>query len=199
MRLVFLAGGIACGKSTVARLLEELGARRVDLDDISREVTGPGMPATLQLAQAFGPEVLDEQTGALRRTVLAQRAFATSEGTQTLEAIVHPAIRGRLGQVVRTCDDNDVLVVEVPLLDRIEDLLDCADDVVVVICPLPLRRERARLRGMDVDDFDARVRRQTSDEYLIAHATTVLNNEKDEQTLHALVHDWWHGRVSDNK
>ena len=71
MYIVFLAGGIASGKSTVARELERLGAWRIDLDRISRDVLEPGGECTLAIADAFGQDVLDPITGALRRGLLA--------------------------------------------------------------------------------------------------------------------------------
>ena len=58
-------------------------------------------------------------------------------------------------------------------------------------CPLEVRRERARLRGMDPGDFDRRVARQPSEEYLRAHATTVLDNTGDEKDLLSAVNGWW--------
>ena len=58
-------------------------------------------------------------------------------------------------------------------------------------CPLGVRRERARLRGMDPDDFDRRVARQPSDDYLRSHATTVIDNSGDEKDLLSAVRDWW--------
>lgn len=193
---VFLAGGIASGKSTVARMLEDLGAKRVDLDGISREVTRPGMPACEELARAFGRDVLDEGTGGLRRAVLAERAFASAEATVRLERIVHPHIRSRLVERLEAAGDEDVVVVEIPLLDRVEDLLPMADEVLCVTCPLATRRERAVGRGMQADDFDRRVAQQATDDYLVAHATTVFDNDGDEGALRRRIRDWWQERES---
>ncbi len=194
MYTVFLCGGIASGKSTVSRMLRERGARIIDLDVVSREVTAPGAEACQALAQAFGADVLDDH-GALRRDVLAQRAFATPQGTATLEQVVHPHIRARLAQLL---EENRAMagmaVVEIPLLDRVEDLLPLADEVLCVTCPLEVRRVRAQQRGMEPADFDARASRQTTDEYLVAHATTVLTNDGNEADLKRKVAAWWDER-----
>lgn len=189
--VVFLAGGIASGKSTVAKRLRQLGACCVDLDTISREVTGAGSAVVHQLAQAFGSEVMDQRTGELNRSVLARMAFASEEGTRTLESITHPAIREALVAWLNAHESCGVCVVEIPLLDRVEDLIPLANEVLCVVCPLQKRRTRAIGRGMDGSDFDARVAKQPTDEYLVSKATTVLSNEGDEATLVAMVKKWW--------
>ena len=196
MYRVALAGGIASGKSTVARELVELGCARIDLDEVSREVVTPGSPCLQEVADAFGADVIHPETGALDRALLARRAFATSDAARALEAIMMPAIRRRLAerlaQLAQPPEGPAVCVVEVPLLDRIDDLHALVDEVVVVWCPLDLRRKRAVLRGMIPEDFDARVANQPDDAWLRAHADVVLVNDGDEAQLHGHVVAWYH-------
>ena len=139
MYIVFLAGGIASGKSTVARELERLGAWRIDLDRISRDVLEPGGECTLAIADAFGRDVLDPNTGALRRGLLAKRAFASEDAARLLEKIELPYIRQglelALSQDACASAEPPCAVVEIPLLDRMEDSLAMADEVVCVTCP----------------------------------------------------------------
>ena len=195
MHTTFLAGGIASGKSTVARMLHERGAWLCDLDQVSRDVLESGGPVLAQIASEFGDDLIDPETGELDRLGLAVRAFASPETTERLEAIEMPAIRERMSQILtNTCcaaTEPALTVVEVPLLDRVEDLLPLADDVLVVTAPLELRRARAVGRGMDAEDFDARVTRQASDEYLRAHATHVIENTADVEALERAVEAWW--------
>lgn len=195
MYVVFLAGGTASGKSTVARELERLGAWRVDLDEVSRVVLAPGAPCLADVAAAFGDDLVDEDTGTLDRGLLARRAFADDESAALLERIELPYIRDTLVRTLASerCGERApaVCVVEVPLLDRMESMLDLADEVVVVTCPLAARRERARLRGMDPADFDRRVARQPDDAYLRAHADVVIENTGDAAELERAVHGWW--------
>lgn len=73
----FLAGGIASGKSTVARLLHDRGAWLCDLDLVSREVLEAGSPVLEAIAAEFGDDLVDGDTGELNRGELAARAFAT--------------------------------------------------------------------------------------------------------------------------
>ena len=72
MYKLFLAGGIASGKSTVARTMQRLGAWRYDLDRVSREVLAAGSPVVARVAEAFGADLLDPQTGELNRHLLAE-------------------------------------------------------------------------------------------------------------------------------
>ena len=195
MRTVFLAGGIASGKSTVARMLRSRGAWLCDLDQVAREVVAPGSEALELICREFGDDLVDPETGELRRAELAARAFDTPEDTAKLEAIEMPAIKARLTQILtNTCCAATapmVAVVEIPLLDRVEDLLPLADEVLVVVAPMVLRRERAIARGMTAADFDLRVSRQVSDDYLRDHATHVINNDGNAQALEAKVDAWW--------
>ncbi len=127
MHTTFLAGGIASGKSTVARMLHERGAWLCDLDQVSRDVLESGGPVLAQIASEFGDDLIDPETGELDRLGLAVRAFASPEATERLEAIEMPAIRERMSQILtNTCcaaTEPALTVVEVPLLDRVEDLL----------------------------------------------------------------------------
>lgn len=195
MYTVFLAGGIASGKSSVARALERRGAWRIDLDELSRAVLAPGSECVREVADAFGSDLVDPLTGALDRRALASRAFADAESASRLEAIELPYIRQMLVRALEggPCGQTEpsVCVVEVPLLDRIEDSLGLADEILVVDCPLELRRVRAIGRGMDAADFDARAAMQPSDAYLRAHATALLDNTGGPSELAERVAAWW--------
>ncbi len=195
MHTVFLAGGTASGKSTAARELERLGAWRIDLDELSRAVLAPGSECLSEVCDAFGDDVVDAGTGVLDRALLARRAFADAESAELLERIELPHIRAMLVRMLTSgiCGQREpaCCVVEVPLLDRVEGMVDLADEVVVVTCPLEVRRARAEGRGMDPADFDRRVARQPSDAYLRSHATTVIENTAGESDLLSAVRRWW--------
>lgn len=190
---VFVVGGIASGKSTVARLLEQQGALRIDLDELSREVLAPGSPCLEEVADAFGSDLLDED-GNLDRALLAERAFETPGEARRLEAIEMPYIKALLGDrlTVVSCSSSlpSLVAVEVPLLDRVEDMLPLADEVLAVTAPLALRRERAAGRGLSEEDFEARLANQPTDEYLRSKATAVIENDGTMSDLRRRV-DWW--------
>jgi len=94
MRIIGLTGGIASGKSTVAALLEKLGAVVIDADLLAREVVAPGEPAHQALVEAFGTEILNPDR-TINRELLGRLVFADSEARRRLESITHPAIGRR--------------------------------------------------------------------------------------------------------
>src|SRR5258706_12632864 len=91
VRVIGLTGGIAAGKSTVARIFAELGAPVVDADQLAREVVAPGQPALDEIVRAFGLGVLDA-SGALDRKQLGAIVFADEDKRRALNAITHPRI-----------------------------------------------------------------------------------------------------------
>lgn len=206
MHVIYLAGGIASGKSTVSRTMRELGAELIDLDELSREALGPGSRILPQIRAEFGDDVINP-VGGVRRDLLAQRAFASTERTVTLEEIELPLIdellRARvaaLAEQERLEREKDpgapekVVVVEVPLLDRMRGSFDMADEIVGVVCPVPARRARAAQRGMDPRDFDRRLQQQPSDAYVRAHCSHIFNNIRTMDVFVQEVRDWWHER-----
>ena len=199
MYTVFLAGGVGSGKSTVAKELELLGVSRIDLDQLSRDVLSADSPVNKQIAKVFGEDLLDPVTGELNRRLLAERAFSTQEYAAQLESIELPAIRtllmSKLDDLATRQDPPAMCVVEIPLLDRMVDALPMADEILVVCCPLDVRRERAIRRGMDGKDFDARVANQPSDKWLRAHATYVIENDGTQAELCEKVRSWYEARV----
>jgi len=186
VKTIFLIGGIASGKSSAARELERRGAVRIDLDQVSREVLAPGSSLLPAIAREFGADLLDE-AGSLNRGLLAQRAFASAEATARLEAIELPAISDALAARLDGLETSEcppeLVVVEVPLPDRMGPMLGLADVVVCVSCPIAVRRVRAIGRGMDGADFDRRAARQLTDGQMAALADIVLDNSGDEQAL----------------
>ncbi len=196
MYVVFLAGGVASGKSTVARELERLGAARIDLDALSREVLTPQSACLKEVVRVFGGDLLLPD-GTLDRTLLAARAFASGEAVHRLEVIELPYIKrlldGRL-QELRAAGAR-VCVVEVPLLDRMEDQLDRADEVLCVVSPPGVRLAHALDRGMAEEDFLARRAHQPSDAYLRGHATSIIENAGSLDSLLRQVQLWWDTHV----
>jgi dephospho-CoA kinase len=92
-----LTGGIASGKSTVARRFMELGIPVIDADDAARTVVAPGKPGLAQVVERFGSRVVKEN-GELHRRALRELIFSDSRLRRDLEAILHPLIRADMEQ-----------------------------------------------------------------------------------------------------
>lgn len=113
-----LTGGIATGKSTVAKMFVELGAHLVDTDLLARQAVEPGSRALAEIAAAFGPGVL-EPDGGLDRRALRDLVFADHQARARLNAIVHPRVAELVAVEIRrleSLDPGGVALIDVPLL-----------------------------------------------------------------------------------
>jgi dephospho-CoA kinase len=156
VRVIGLTGGIASGKSTVARMLRELGAEVVDADQLARDVVAPGEPALAEIVERFGPGVLDG-SGALDRKALAARVFADPAERRALEQITHPRIAALAQARLATLAPKvDVAIYEAALL--VEKQLHRALDGLIVVTA-DEAHQIARLTARDhIDQAAARAR-----------------------------------------
>ncbi|AND16380.1 dephospho-CoA kinase [Rathayibacter tritici] len=177
MHLVALTGGIASGKSTVARRLAEHGAVIVDADVLARQVVEPGEPALAAIIERFGPAVI-RSDGALNRAALGAIVFSDAVARADLNAITHPAVTlrsQRLFAEAAAADPDVVVVYDVPLLAEGRGAREF-DEVVVVQAPQRTRIERlVAVRGMTEEQARARVSSQASDEERLALADVVID------------------------
>jgi dephospho-CoA kinase len=177
VKLVGLTGGIASGKSTVARRLEQRGAVHIDADLLAREVVQPGTPALDAIRARFGAGVISPD-GRLDRPALGAIVFADTEALSDLNGIVHPAVRQRTAELIAEAEARDadaVVVYNVPLL--VEAQVPHPFDLIVVThAPRDVRIDRLiRLRASSEEDARRRVDAQASDEERLARADVVID------------------------
>ncbi len=110
---VGLTGGLASGKSTVADLLVERGARVIDADELVADLYRPGAAGTAAVQSLFGDEALTPD-GSVDRAVVARRVFTDAEARRALEAAIHPLVRRRFEEVA--ADADGIVVLEATLL-----------------------------------------------------------------------------------
>jgi dephospho-CoA kinase len=177
--LIGLTGGIASGKSTVARRLYEHGAVHIDADQLARRVVEPGTPALAAIVDEFGTGVL-RSDGTLDRVKLGQLIFGDPEARAKLNAIVHPAVRELSSRLIAKAEAEDpdaVVVYDVPLL--VEASVDHPFDLVVVT-NAPRRTQVQRLveeRGLDPIQAEARVDAQVDNTARLAIADVVIDTD----------------------
>ena len=195
MLRIGLTGGIGSGKSTVAAQLAARGAVIVDADRIAREVVEVGTPGLAAVVEAFGPGILTAD-GALDRPALAAVIFSDPEARARLDAIVHPLVRQRAGEVERAAPPDAVVVHDVPLL--VETGQAASYDLVLVVeADEEARVRRLVARGLSEDDARSRVAAQASDDQRRAVADVVLDNSGTTEQLTDQVQRFWAERVSE--
>jgi dephospho-CoA kinase len=192
IRIVGLTGGIASGKSTVARMLHELGAPIVDADVLAREVVAPGSNGLAAIVGRFGPEMLDD-SGGLDRKKMADRVFADPDARAALNAITHPLIAaaGQREIARHAAAGAPVCIYEAPLIVE-NNLQSWMHALIVVAVPLDVQRERLMARdALDVDAANARLAAQLPLAAKIAVADYVVDNAGSEAETLAQVEAIW--------
>jgi dephospho-CoA kinase len=182
-----LTGGLASGKSTVARLLAGLGATVVDADRLVAELYASGAAGARAVAELFGPELLTAE-GGVDKPALARRIFADPNARLRLEAVIHPLVRQRFEDLAER--SQGVVVLEATLL--LEAGYKPGFDRVVTIEADPERRLRRAIdRGLSEPEARARMAAQGSGEARRAGADQVIWNDGGTEELEAAVRQLW--------
>lgn len=197
MPVIGLTGNIGSGKSSVARLLRELGAKVVDADQVAREVVLPGAPALAELTRVFGPDILDA-AGSLDRKKMGDVVFADPSARARLNQITHPRIKEAIDRVIASFRQDPyaaspagVLVIEAPLL--IEVGLDRqVDEIWVVKVDEDKQIERLVERD-DLDPVDVvkRIDAQLPQAEKLKYAKRVIDNSGDFTDTKKQVEKYW--------
>ncbi|GFO69465.1 dephospho-CoA kinase [Geomonas limicola] len=194
MRIIGLTGGIASGKSSVASMLERLGAPVVDADLLAREVVEPGQPALEEIAAQFGTQVLNPD-GTLNRAALGTIVFADPAARRTLEAITHPAIRTLAEEKIAHHQETgaQVLFYVAPLLIEAGSAAR-VDEIWVVYLDRENQLKRLMARdGLGPQEAQQRIDSQMPMEEKRLMGQVVIDNCGSREELAAQVERLWKG------
>ena len=186
-----LTGGIASGKSTVARELERLGAVIIDADVLARDVVALGTEGLKAVVTRFGESVLATD-GSLDRRALARIVFADPQARADLNAIIHPRVRERAAEIEAAAPAGAVVVHVIPLLVETGQK-DNFDAVVVVDTTAEEQLRRLTRRdGLTETEAEQRVAAQASREERLAVATHVIDSSGPvRETMRRVGELWW--------
>ena len=189
MKVIGITGGIGSGKSTVTRIIYHLGARIIDADLISRNITKKGSVALQELVEGFGEEILT-QKGALNRKKLASIVFSDSDKRSLLNSITHKHISAEIsGKLERLRNKGNIefVVLDVALPIK-EGFLEFCDEVWAVAAAKSTRIERIIKRsGLTAEEAEARIKSQPSDDAYIKIADVVIENNGTVEELERTV------------
>lgn len=194
-KVLGITGGIATGKSTVLRMLGELGAETLSADDLAREVLAKGSEGYRETVERFGDAILTPD-GEIDRSALAAIVFGDESARQVLNSITHPriiaAIQRRIDEFRTDPPSPDaVLAVEIPLLIEC-GLEEIVDEVVVVAAEPATQVSRLTTRSrMSAEEARRRLAAQMPIESKIEHADRVIRNEGTMEELREAVRATW--------
>jgi dephospho-CoA kinase len=182
--LIGLTGGIAAGKSTVASIWVSLGAIEIDADVLAREVIEPGSKGLAEIKEHFGASVFTE-SGSLDRKALGEIVFNNVQQRKVLESIVHPLVRQRAQEILKSLANDSIVIYTVPLL--VEANVELPFDVIVSVeAPETERAQRlVSSRGMTLEQSLARIKSQASAVERAAKADYILNSNQSLAGLSA--------------
>lgn len=193
MLVVGVTGGIGAGKTTVSRMMVQLGARLIDADQIAREVVEKDPQVLQELVTAFGSGIL-QADGSLNRRELGRKAFRDHRRRECLNEIVHPPILARLkGQLAqfRRSGHGGIVVVDAALLVECR-VLSLVDRLVVVEAPEDIRRKRLTENlGLSTQEIDERMAAQLPAEEKSRMADYIIVDDVPLPLLQERVYQIW--------
>jgi dephospho-CoA kinase len=200
MKTIGLVGGVASGKSTVAKLLVELGAGVLDADRTGHDVINDEPEVREALRKRWGDGVFDEK-GAISRPAVARLVFGDGSKSdaelQWLQDLMHPRIGRRLQDIGQQMDAEGMpaIVLDAPLLLEAGWKPFC-DLVIMVDVPREIRLARAKQRGWTEADLDAREAAQVSVEEKRRLADFIITNTGTEADLRNAVRNFWKEHIA---
>lgn len=198
MFVLAITGGIGAGKSETARYFASRGAAVLDLDEVAKRLLDVDDGVRTRVVSAFGQGILDRDGGIAHRR-LAAVAFASDEGTRTLNAIVHPKVVSETQRWLDTLVEEgtvQVAVVDVPLLAEAPQLLRVIDLTLCLEAPETVRLQRLESRGMSREDVLARMDRQAGEAERHGVSDVVVDNSGTRAELEEQLDRMWEREVA---
>lgn len=177
-----LTGGIATGKSTVSRWLQQHGFQVIDTDQLAREVVLPNTLGLSTIVAHFGDGILMED-GTLNRRALGEIIFADAQERQWLNDLLHPLIFQRIESLIQLMDVQ-VVFIDMPLLYEVQ-YEKFVDQVWVIYVPRDIQIERLVVRNQwTVEQAEQVIRAQMDIEEKARLAHDVFDNQGSIEELY---------------
>jgi dephospho-CoA kinase len=192
LHVIGLTGGIASGKSTVARFFREHDIPVIDADILGHRTYEPGSDTFAAVVRTFGKELIAPD-GTIDRKVLGAKVFGKPDELKKLTDIVWPGIRRLASQDLSEFETagNGLVVLEAAVLFE-AGWQDLTDEIWVVVVEPELAVERLAARnGLDPEAARARIASQLSNAERVAQADIVIENNGDLAALETRIQEAW--------
>jgi dephospho-CoA kinase len=193
MLKVGLTGSIAVGKSFVLSVLNQLGARTIDADQIAREVVEPGTPGLHALVESFGEDIL-KSDGSLDRPKLGAAVFGDESKRLKLNSILHPLIIARQGELMRSWEQEfpaGIAVVDAALMIESGGYRRF-DKLIVVHCRPEIQLQRLISReNLKREDAERRINSQMPQEEKKKYADFAIDTSDGFEKARAQTEEVW--------
>lgn len=201
MLTIGLTGGIGSGKTTVSKILAELGAPIIDADKVGHAIYAPGGPAYADMIAAFGNGILaDDRT--IDRSKLGPIVFTDPAALKRLNSIVHPKMYARLREMIdamRAAGETRPIVVEAAILIE-ANWLPLFDEIWLIVASQERVIDRVqRDRGLARVQVEARIKAQLSDDERRKHTSIVISNDGTIDDLRAKLAETWRAAFERNR
>jgi dephospho-CoA kinase len=193
MKVIGLTGNIGCGKSVVARMFEELGARVIDADLIARLVVEPGEPAWNEIVQTFGEAILNSD-GTINRGKLGEIVFNDKEKREALNRISHPRIIERIKELIEEFrkENVEVVIVEAALIVEKGGVKPLINDLIVVTADEEAQIRRLIERNaLSREEALSRIKSQMPLSEKVKYATYLIDNSGTLDETRKQVEEVW--------
>ena len=192
IKVIGLTGGIATGKSSVARFFTEHGITVIDADQLARDAVSPDSSALAQIVSTFGREVLTND-GVLDRKRLGEIIFSDSEKRHQLENILHPEIRKRAEEYITqaAAAGQTHVIYMAPLLIE-AGAIDRVDDIWVVTVRPEIQLQRLMQRdGVNLDQAQRMIASQMPLAEKESYGSVVIDNSGTEAETRTILETVW--------
>lgn len=187
--IVGLTGGIASGKSNIARTLLSFGIPVIDADEISHELTKPNGHALPHLRAHFGDDIFLEN-GELSRSALAAIVFHDDKALSDLNAIMHPMIFAEMKRRLQVLAHEPVVVLEIPLLFE-TGTQRCCDEVWTAYVPYEEQLRRLMKRKVSREHAIARIDSQMPAKSRNEQSDHIIDTSGTYEQTQAQVESLW--------
>jgi len=178
MKVIGLTGNIGSGKTTVAEMFRQLGAKIIDADSIARKIVEPGQRAWKEIKDVFGDEIISSDQS-IDRQKLGDIVFNDVSKRALLDNIAHPKIFDEINNLVYEYkkDHANVVIIEAALIIEKGGLLDLIDKLILVVVDEDTQTKRIKLRDdISLDQIQSRIKSQMQISEKKKYADYIIDN-----------------------